>query len=102
MSSRECPSSSSQTSADETLHGSSFSFEDGKFKKEGKPEEEFDLDEFPQRLESASERSPPNGGLLAWLQVFGAFFLFMNSWYSSLPPLSSPHLSPLTQCNGVS
>ncbi|KAH7370849.1 MFS monocarboxylate transporter-like protein [Rhexocercosporidium sp. MPI-PUGE-AT-0058] len=22
----------------------------------------------------------PNGGLLAWLQVIGAFFLFMNSW----------------------
>lgn len=23
----------------------------------------------------------PNGGLLAWLQVFGAFFLTFNSWY---------------------
>lgn len=22
----------------------------------------------------------PNGGLLAWLQVLGAFFLFFNSW----------------------
>ena len=24
---------------------------------------------------------PPNGGMQAWLQVFGAFFLAMNSWY---------------------
>jgi hypothetical protein len=23
----------------------------------------------------------PNGGLTAWLQVLGAFFLFFNSWY---------------------
>lgn len=23
----------------------------------------------------------PNGGLTAWLQVVGAFFLFFNSWY---------------------
>jgi hypothetical protein len=25
----------------------------------------------------------PNGGLLAWLQVFGAFFLTFNSWYDT-------------------
>lgn len=25
----------------------------------------------------------PNGGLTAWLQVVGAFFLFFNSWYVS-------------------
>lgn len=24
--------------------------------------------------------APPNGGLVAWLQVVGAFILFMNSW----------------------
>lgn len=24
---------------------------------------------------------PPDGGLVAWLQVVGAAFLFMNSWY---------------------
>lgn len=24
--------------------------------------------------------SVPNGGLLAWMQVLGAFFLFFNSW----------------------
>ena len=24
---------------------------------------------------------PPNGGLQAWLQVLGAFFLAMNSWF---------------------
>lgn len=23
---------------------------------------------------------PPNGGLKAWLQVVGGFFLFFNSW----------------------
>ena len=27
--------------------------------------------------------SPPNGGLLAWLQLAGSFFLFFNSWYAS-------------------
>jgi len=26
----------------------------------------------------------PNGGLVAWLQVLGAFFLFFNSWVCSL------------------
>ncbi|KAE8404101.1 major facilitator superfamily domain-containing protein [Aspergillus pseudonomiae] len=26
---------------------------------------------------------PPNGGLRAWLQVAGSFFLFFNSWYRS-------------------
>lgn len=24
---------------------------------------------------------PPNGGLLAWLQVLGSFFLYFNCWY---------------------
>jgi MFS family permease len=75
--------SSSRTSTDETLHGSSFSFDDDeKFREEqeGKPDDKFEVDEFPARHGSASERPPPNGGLLAWLQVVGAFFLFMNSW----------------------
>jgi hypothetical protein len=26
------------------------------------------------------EEPPPNGGLQAWLQVLGSFFLFFNSW----------------------
>lgn len=26
----------------------------------------------------------PNGGLTAWLQVLGAFFLFFNTWYVSV------------------
>jgi hypothetical protein len=26
------------------------------------------------------EEPPPNGGLNAWLQVLGSFFLFFNSW----------------------
>ncbi len=25
----------------------------------------------------------PDGGLVAWLQVVGAFFLFLNSWYDT-------------------
>lgn len=27
----------------------------------------------------------PDGGLTAWLQVLGAFFLFFNTWYVSKP-----------------
>ena len=27
--------------------------------------------------------SIPNGGLKAWLQVLGAFFLFFNTWYEN-------------------
>lgn len=23
----------------------------------------------------------PNGGIVAWLQVMGSFFLFLNTWY---------------------
>jgi hypothetical protein len=30
--------------------------------------------------EPSTPPSPPNGGLQAWLQVAGAFFLFFNSW----------------------
>jgi hypothetical protein len=29
---------------------------------------------------SHHEEAPPNGGLNAWLQVLGSFFLFFNSW----------------------
>jgi len=29
---------------------------------------------------SHHEEPPPNGGLDAWLQVLGSFFLFFNSW----------------------
>ncbi|KAK5998069.1 MFS-type transporter dbaD [Cladobotryum mycophilum] len=31
-------------------------------------------------VEAAAPPPPPNGGLQAWLQVLGAFFLFFNSW----------------------
>ena len=27
-----------------------------------------------------AQEAPPNGGLNAWLQVLGSFFLFFNSW----------------------
>ncbi|KAK4244362.1 major facilitator superfamily domain-containing protein [Corynascus novoguineensis] len=30
--------------------------------------------------EPDEEQPPPDGGLLAWLQVLGSFFLFMNTW----------------------
>jgi hypothetical protein len=37
--------------------------------------------------------SIPNGGLIAWLQVLGSFFIFFNSWsvfISCPPPYSVP------------
>ena len=30
--------------------------------------------------ETPAPPPPPNGGLVAWFQVVGAFFLFFNSW----------------------
>jgi hypothetical protein len=33
-----------------------------------------------ERDKSSYEEAPPNGGLDAWLQVLGSFFLFFNSW----------------------
>jgi hypothetical protein len=39
-----------------------------------------------QNEEKEKQPSPadpiPNGGFKAWLQVFGAFLLFFNSWYA--------------------
>ena len=32
------------------------------------------------RPRTLSDGGPPNGGLQAWLQVLGSFFLNMNSW----------------------
>lgn len=26
------------------------------------------------------QKGPPNGGLKAWLQILGAFFLYFNTW----------------------
>ena len=35
----------------------------------------------PQAAEKFEDPGPPpNGGLKAWLQVLGSFFLFFNSW----------------------
>lgn len=31
----------------------------------------------------------PNGGVVAWLQVVGSFFLFFNSWYVCLSPIAT-------------
>jgi len=30
---------------------------------------------------SASANDPPDGGVLAWLQVAGGFFVLLNTWY---------------------
>jgi hypothetical protein len=41
----------------------------------------------PQRSEKFEDQGPPpNGGLRAWLQVLGSFFLFFNSWVSLPAP----------------
>ena len=43
-----------------------------------------------RKIESVNNvASIPNGGLLAWLQVAGAFVLFLNTWY--VPSKSSGH-----------
>ena len=34
----------------------------------------------PGKESKPSPAPIPNGGLVAWLQVVGAFFLFFNSW----------------------
>jgi hypothetical protein len=46
------------------------------------PVEESDGEKVVPVQEAASQTPspPPNGGLVAWLQVAGAFFLFFNSW----------------------
>ena len=42
---------------------------------------------------------PPNGGMKAWLQVLGAFFLAMNSWYVYYS--FNKHRYPLTSRRGI-
>ena len=45
--------------------------------------EEFDNAELEKKTTKASVNnisSIPNGGLRAWLQVLGVFFLFFNTW----------------------
>jgi hypothetical protein len=34
----------------------------------------------PEKGAGASPGPPPNGGLIAWLQVVAGFFIFFNSW----------------------
>lgn len=41
---------------------------------------------------------PPDGGLHAWLKVFGGFFIYVNIWYTSPPTslsLTNHHTNPL-------
>lgn len=35
----------------------------------------------PEQAPPIPANEPPNGGLRAWLQVVGSFFLFFNTWY---------------------
>lgn len=51
-------------------------------------EAELELDQ-PLAPEHAHHDGIPNGGLQAWLQVVGSFFLFMNSWYVTCIYISS-------------
>lgn len=30
--------------------------------------------------------TPPDGGLHAWLKVFGGFFIYVNIWYAAVAP----------------
>ena len=74
------------------IHESRFDFEDEDEKKDDAIFEEDERRDEPTALEggngvplskavSAASSKPPNGGVRAWLQVLGAFFIFWNSWY---------------------
>ena len=56
------------------------------------PEQDLEL----QRTQSALP-PPPDGGLHAWLKVFGGFFIYINIWYSRFIPLSDVCLTYPTQ-----
>lgn len=45
------------------------------------------------------KEGPPDGGLEAWLQVFGAFFMYFNTWGMQLQP-NYNSFSALTQRGG--
>jgi hypothetical protein len=54
------------------------------------PDSECSFEEKPASLVITGSPStdpgadnPPDGGLLAWLQVAGGFFIIMNTWYVS-------------------
>jgi hypothetical protein len=38
-------------------------------------------DASPSPVQPSPVITIPNGGVIAWLQVAGAFTLFLNSWY---------------------
>lgn len=44
---------------------------------------ELDANAYQPKIEVVEQQPepPPNGGLTAWLQVAGSFFLFFNCWY---------------------
>lgn len=49
---------------------------------QGGAEEDHPLEPAVSKQPSVNNvTSIPNGGVTAWLQVLGAFFLFFNSWY---------------------
>jgi hypothetical protein len=41
------------------------------------------IDEPRQKASVSDTSSIPNGGLKAWLQVAGTFFVFFNTWYET-------------------
>ena len=44
----------------------------------------------PSVVEKSNDPGPPpDGGLTAWVQVAGSFFLFFNSWYEHAPSIPS-------------
>jgi hypothetical protein len=45
------------------------------------PQSQLGAEEFSIRRSDARQASAPRGVHRAWVQVFAAFFLFMNSWY---------------------
>jgi hypothetical protein len=53
-----------------------------------------DVEAAPQPKKGADVNdlsSVPNGGMMAWLQVVGAFSLFFNSWYAYCHSFTTTH-----------
>ena len=66
-------------SATESIHGPA----DEPIENAAEADEEFDSAKLEKKTTKASVNnisSIPNGGLRAWLQVLGVFFLFFNTW----------------------
>ena len=51
-----------------------------------------DLETSSDESSKDDEYQPPDGGLSAWLQVFGVWFLIMNTWSDRCPLKCFCHL----------